>query len=81
MDCSEESSSAPRQESAIKTPSTCNKRYDLCFMYPLYVQGMSVVVIFSFLSSMSAGHSSSICSCVSVLLPHALQFRSVFLLW
>ena len=30
---------------------------------------------------MRAGHSSSICSCVSVLLPHALQVGSVFLLW
>ena len=37
---------------------------------------MSVAVIFSFLSSMRAGHSSSICSYVSVLLPHALLARA-----
>ena len=52
--------------------------------FPIFVSNMSVVVIFSFLSSMRAGHSSSICSscsCVSVLLPHALPFGSVFLLW
>ena len=43
----------------------------------LCVSNMSVVVIISFLSSMRAGHSSSICSCVSVLLPHALHIGSV----
>ena len=42
---------------------------------------MSVAVIFSFLSSMRAGHYSSICTCVSVVLPHAVQVGSVFLLW
>ena len=40
MDFSAESCRVPRQENVIKTPSTCNKRYDLCFMYPRYVQGM-----------------------------------------
>ena len=49
--------------------------------FPIFVSNMSVAVIFSFLSSMRAGYSSSICSCVSVLLPHALQVGSVFLLW
>ena len=49
--------------------------------FPIFVSNMSVAVIFSFLSSLRAGHSSSICSCVSVLLPHALQVGSVFLLW
>ena len=47
--------------------------------FPIFVSNMSVAVIFSFLSFMRAGHSSSICSCVSVLLPHALQVGSVFL--
>ena len=49
--------------------------------FPTFVSNMSVVVILSFLSSIRAGHSSSICPCVSVLLPHALQFGSVLLLW
>ena len=51
--------------------------------FPIFVSNRSVVPCgyFSFLSSMRAGHSSSICSCVSVLLPHALQVGSVFLLW
>ena len=49
--------------------------------FPIFVSNMSVAVIFPLFSSMSAEHSSSICSCVSVLLPHALQVGSVFLLW
>ena len=52
---------------------------DLSFF--VCVSNMSVVVIISFVSSMRAGHSFSICSCVSVLLPQALHFGSVFLLW
>ena len=33
--------------------------------FPIFALNMSVAVIFSFLSSMRAGHSSSMCTCVS----------------
>ena len=55
--------------------------FALDLSFPIFVSNMSVAVIFPLFSSMRAGHSSSICSCVSVLLPHALQVGSVFLLW
>ena len=65
----------------FKFSSVCIILFAVDLSFPIFVLNMSVAVILSLLSSMRDRHYSNICSCVSVLLPHALQFGYVFLLW